>query len=152
MKLSQHTIKDLIWEKQHGFTINREQLTQIKQYVIDTKLQVGTEDVTIDSLLQIHFQKEWSEAQDIINNYTRIMDTLKDEKHYDKNGVEIKKGMYVEVPEPDETDIHNFAFTGFVVGFRHGNVQVRDDDEDVFEIEPERLLFVDQSCNPLNFL
>lgn len=57
----------------------------------------------------------------------------------DKNGVLIEKGMDVDVPAPNETDIHNFDFRGYVDGFRNGNVLVLDGDGDYFEIAPERL-------------
>ena len=57
----------------------------------------------------------------------------------DKNGNLIEWGMDVDVPEPNETDIHNNEFRGDVVGFRNGYVQVCDGEGETFEIEPERL-------------
>ena len=57
----------------------------------------------------------------------------------DKNGTEIKIGSTVNVPEPNDTDVHLYEFTGTVTGFRSGNVTVEDGDGDFFEIEPERL-------------
>jgi hypothetical protein len=60
----------------------------------------------------------------------------------DKNGKEIKIGQDVDFPEPNDTDIHNFAFRGYVEGFRGEFVQVLDGDNELFEIEPERLEIV----------
>lgn len=62
----------------------------------------------------------------------------------DKNGIEIKIGAVIEVPEPDETDAHSHSFQGYVDGFRHGCVIVMDGDGDAFEVEPERLETVSQ--------
>lgn len=60
----------------------------------------------------------------------------------DKYGSEIKIGDNVQVPYPNDTDIHNNEFVGFVDGFRKGYVVVIDGDDEVFEFEPERLEIV----------
>jgi hypothetical protein len=57
----------------------------------------------------------------------------------DCNGVTITEYDDVNVPEPNDTDLHQHEFTGTVLGCRNGYVQVVDGDGDVFEIEPERL-------------
>ncbi len=57
----------------------------------------------------------------------------------DKNGREIAEGQEVHVPEPNPDDGYQLPFSGTVVGFRNGNVQVEDGDRDVWEIEPQRL-------------
>ena len=54
-----------------------------------------------------------------------------------KGGFEI--GDEVEVPEPNETDIHNHSFVGTIAEFRGDNAIVEDGDGDCFEIEVERL-------------
>jgi len=59
--------------------------------------------------------------------------------YLDMNGNAIDLFDEVDVPSPNDSDIHNFEFTGLVDGFRNGNVLVVDGDCDVFEIEPERL-------------
>jgi len=59
--------------------------------------------------------------------------------YLDMNGKAITMFDNVIVPEPNETDLHNFEFTGMVDGFRNGNVLVVDGEGDCFEIEPERL-------------
>ena len=65
---------------------------------------------------------------------------MKTESDYlDVNGNPINKFDEVIVPEPNESDLHNFEFTGMVDDFRNGNVLVVDGDGDIFEIEPERL-------------
>jgi len=62
----------------------------------------------------------------------------------DKNGKEIRVGQTVDVPEPNETDIHIFEFRGYVVGVlkKNGTVIVEDNESDFFEIESERLEIV----------
>jgi hypothetical protein len=59
--------------------------------------------------------------------------------YLDMNGTPIEAFDEVEVPEPNDTDIHNHAFTGYVDDFRNGNVVVVDQECNVYEIEPERL-------------
>jgi len=61
----------------------------------------------------------------------------------DSNGIELKETQLVEVPEPNShDDIHQHAFMGAVIGFRGEYVQVADQMDDIFEIEPERLTVV----------
>ena len=61
----------------------------------------------------------------------------------DSNGIEIKEAQLVEVPEPtSHDDLQQHAFTGAVIGFRGDYVQVADQMDDCFEIEPERLTIV----------
>lgn len=62
-----------------------------------------------------------------------------DNFYLDMNGKAIETFDDVLVPEPNDSDIHNFEFQGMVDGFRHGNVIVVDGDGDAFEVEPERL-------------
>jgi len=59
--------------------------------------------------------------------------------YLDMNGTPIEAFDEVEVPEPNDSDLHNIDFTGMVDGFRNGNVLVVDGDCNIFEIEPERL-------------
>jgi hypothetical protein len=60
-------------------------------------------------------------------------------KYKDKNGVEIFIGDIVDVPDPNDTDLHNYAFSGTVDSFHKEFVTVKDGDGDYFDIEPERL-------------
>jgi len=57
----------------------------------------------------------------------------------DSKGRLIKKGMSVDVPMPNETDNHNFEFTGTVQNFDREYVAVVDQEGNGFCIEPERL-------------
>lgn len=59
--------------------------------------------------------------------------------YLDKNGVLIEEGQFVTVPEPDDTDSHSHSFDGTVAGIRNGNVVVKDQEDNSFEIEPYRL-------------
>ena len=52
---------------------------------------------------------------------------------------EFEIGDSVEVPDPNDSDIHNHSFVGTIVAFRNGNAVVEDGDGDCFEIEVERL-------------
>lgn len=54
---------------------------------------------------------------------------------------EFEIGDSVEVPDPNDSDIHNHSFVGTIVDFRNGNAVVEDGDGDSFEIEVERLTF-----------
>lgn len=57
----------------------------------------------------------------------------------DSKGRTIKKGMSVDMPEPDETDNYHFEFTGTVSDFSDHFVLVQDQDGEAYSIEPERL-------------
>jgi hypothetical protein len=60
-------------------------------------------------------------------------------EYLDKNGNVIDVGDTVDAPDPDETDIYNFAFRGTIVAFRNDYAVVTDQDDNSFEIEPHRL-------------
>jgi len=62
-----------------------------------------------------------------------------DNFYLDVNGKSIQAFDEVEVPEPNDSDIHNNAFTGMVDSFRNGFVVVTDMDCNCYELEPERL-------------
>ena len=62
-----------------------------------------------------------------------------DSFYLDMNGTAIEAFDEVEVPEPNDSDIHNHAFTGMVDSFRNGHVVVTDMDCNIYELEPERL-------------
>ena len=58
----------------------------------------------------------------------------------DKNKVSININDDVLVPDPNDTDIHNHSFVGFVLEvLENGNVIVSDDECNLFEIESNRL-------------
>lgn len=61
----------------------------------------------------------------------------------DINGIFIEIGHTVEVPNPNDTDIHAQVFTGIVHAFHGQYITVIDGNEDCFDIEPERLTIVD---------
>jgi hypothetical protein len=52
-------------------------------------------------------------------------------------------GEEVEVPDPDDTDIHNHSFVGTIVDFRNGYAVVDDGDCNCFDIELDRLTKID---------
>jgi len=60
----------------------------------------------------------------------------------DKNKVIILEDDMVQVPEPNQSDIHNHEFVGTVINLKGGAenlVTVEDGDGDCFDIEAERL-------------
>ena len=74
--------------------------------------------------------------------YECFEDFLKDKKTKimkDSTGKEIKYGMTVDAPEPNDSDNYNYEFTGEVTGFHGEYVTVADADGDYFDIEPNRL-------------
>lgn len=56
-------------------------------------------------------------------------------------GQQVEVGQSVNVPEPDDTDIHSHEFIGTVTDIlpERGTIIVEDGDSDFFEIEVERL-------------
>lgn len=61
----------------------------------------------------------------------------------DKDDSDITKGCKFEVPAPNDTDVHNNEFVGTVIGKRNGDIQVEDSEQNVYEIEPYRLVVVE---------
>lgn len=61
------------------------------------------------------------------------------EEYVDKYGFMLSVGDDVDVPYPNDTDIHSQEFTGCIEGFKDGYVVVIDGDGDCFSIEPKRL-------------
>ena len=65
----------------------------------------------------------------------------------DINNKEIKIGQSVVMPDPiydsPYSDIHNHSFVGTVKAFHDEYVTVVDDDEDCFDVEPERLEIIE---------
>lgn len=57
----------------------------------------------------------------------------------DKNGILIQEGDEVEVADPEAGDMHCLAFTGRVDSFRDGMVVVVDQEDNAYQIEPERI-------------
>jgi len=61
----------------------------------------------------------------------------------DKNKVIILEDDMVQVPEPNDSDIHTHEFVGTVIDLKGGSdnlVTVEDGDGDCFDIEAERLV------------
>ena len=63
-------------------------------------------------------------------------------EYLDKNGNVIRVGDTVDAPDPDDSDIYNFAFRGTIVAFRYEYAIVADQDGNEFEIETNRLELV----------
>lgn len=59
----------------------------------------------------------------------------------DKKGFLLEVGQDVNVPDPNDSDIHNHAFIGYVNDILEdrGTAIIEDGDSDFFEIETERL-------------
>jgi hypothetical protein len=62
------------------------------------------------------------------------------ENFLDKNGKLVHTDLQVLVPEPNNTDIHHFEFSGMVEDILdNGNAIISDGDGDFYEIECNRL-------------
>ena len=91
------------------------------------------------------------EAQDVLDGALNNEATMEQiwfaiNYHAENDGLNRKPsfsvGESVEVPEPNDSDIHNHSFVGTIVNFRNGNAVVEDGDGDCFEIEVERLKLI----------
>lgn len=94
----------------------------------------GSFDKLIETILLKDITKKEAETESF--KYA-LAQEVKDHKL-----IELKKGMEVEVPEPNETDIHQHSFVGTFDSVRNNNIVVLDGDGDAVEIEPERLEIV----------
>ena len=56
---------------------------------------------------------------------------------------EFEMGDSVEVPDPNDSDIHNHSFVGTIIAFKGELATVEDMDGDCFDIEIERLTYPD---------
>jgi hypothetical protein len=102
--------------------------------------------------VQANYDCTQEEAQDVLDGALNNEATMEQiwfaiNYHAQENGLERKEtfsiGESVEVPEPNDSDIHNHSFVGVIVGFRdNGNAVVEDGDGDCFEIEVERLKLI----------
>ena len=59
-----------------------------------------------------------------------------------ENEVFFSIGDSVEVPDPEDSDIHNHSFVGTILSFRNENAIVEDGEGGCFEIEVERLTLI----------
>ncbi len=59
----------------------------------------------------------------------------------DRNGFLLEVGQDVNVPDPNDSDIHNHSFIGYVIDILEdrGTAIVEDQCSDFFEIETDRL-------------
>ena len=63
----QNLIQTYVELKKHDFPITMQERKEIKTYIEWTVLMVGNGSIELDGELQIYFQKEWAEAQELIN-------------------------------------------------------------------------------------
>mgnify|MGYP001768044844 CR=1 FL=1 len=64
--------------------------------------------------------------------------------YVDKNGVTLKIFDEVDVPYPNDDEMHNNEFRGTVMALKDGYVMVIDMDDNFFNIKPERLEIVNE--------
>lgn len=53
--------------------------------------------------------------------------------------MQVKIGDWVDVPNPNDSDIHSHAFTGHVICISKGHARIVDGEDNTFDIELERL-------------
>jgi hypothetical protein len=101
--------------------------------------------------VQANYDCTEEEAQDVLDGALQNDATMEQiwyaiNFHAQENGLERKPTFSlretVEVPEPNDSDIHNHSFVGIIIDFRNGNAVVEDGDGDYFEIEVERLKLI----------
>jgi hypothetical protein len=70
-----------------------------------------------------------------------LLNHLKYNIMLDKKGFLLEIGQDVNVPDPNDSDIHNHSFIGYVNDILEdrGTAIIEDQDSDFFEIETERL-------------
>lgn len=73
------------------------------------------------------------------NNYAQIFTNNIEKSDIVEDMIEFEIGNSVEVPDPDDSDIHNHSFVGTIIAFRNVYAVVEDGDGDCFAIEIERL-------------
>lgn len=101
--------------------------------------------------VQANYDCTQEEAQDVLDGALQNEATMEQiwyaiNYHAQENGLE-RKGVFsigesVEVPDPNDSDIHNHSFVGTIVNFRNGYAVVEDGDGDCFDIEVERLTLI----------
>jgi hypothetical protein len=60
----------------------------------------------------------------------------------DSTGHIIEPFMEVDVNEPDATDPHKHSFRGYILRYQDNKVIVEDDNNDAFELNPEKVTIV----------
>jgi len=125
--------------------------------IAEAKQLLRSEGYFVDNLwhvsdVQNNFECTEEEAQDVLDGALNNEATMERiwfaiNYHAQENGLNRKEtfsiGESVEVPDPNDSDIHNHSFVGVIVGFRDsGNAVVEDGDGDFFEIEVERLKLI----------
>ena len=101
--------------------------------------------------VQANYDCTQEEAQEVLDGALNNEATMEQiwyaiNFHAQENGLERKPTFSlletVEVPEPNDSDIHKHSFVGIIIDFRNGNAVVEDGDGDCFEIEVERLKLI----------
>ena len=119
------------------------------------KINMKTVNVTVTIQMDIVGEDILSEVIDrveIMNNLiaSNVLDFQPqifvsdiDESNISNQSIELEIGNIVEVPDPDETDIHNHSFVGTIIDFQNGYAVVEDGDDNTFDIESYRLTKID---------
>jgi hypothetical protein len=101
--------------------------------------------------VQDNYDCTQEEAQEVLDGALQNEATMEQiwyaiNYHAQESGLERKEtfsiGESVEVPDPNDSDIHNHSFVGTIVNFRNGYAVVEDGDGDCFDIEVERLTLI----------
>ena len=98
-------------------------------------------------MITINIREETQTIDTMVNALEEVIRAIKNgntsgiEPDFELLGEEEKFyiGQTVLVPAPNETDIHNHEFQGYIEGFRNGNAIIIDGDNNSFEIELDRL-------------
>ncbi|NTW91150.1 MAG: hypothetical protein HGA35_04390 [Erysipelotrichaceae bacterium] len=98
------------------------------------------QDVETNEIFSVDLEEEDEDAVLPVEKYEEFI--VNAPLYKDCNGNVLGIGDNVQVPEPNETDLHQNEFVGYISNLSNGFACVRDCDDDFFNIEPERLKLV----------
>ena len=111
-----------------------------------------TVTVLVSIQMDIQGEDSLSEVIDVLEAINGLTGSIENQPQIfvsdiDKSNInfpdDFSVGDFVEVPDPDDSDIHTHSFVGTIVGFYNGNAVVEDMDNNTFEIEVERLTLIE---------
>jgi len=103
----------------------------------DGDYQWYVQDVETNEIFSVDLSEEDEDAVLPVKEHEEFI--VNAPLYKDCNGNVLGIGDNVHVPEPNETDLHQNGFVGYISNFKGECVTVRDGDDDFFDIKPERL-------------
>ena len=89
---------------------------------------------------RIYFEAVCEVYTIITESVQKTLEALVDGNHGTIMQAEILwEGQEVDVDGPDENEMYNHVFSGYIDGFRNGFVQVRDADDNVWDVDRDKV-------------